>query len=138
MFGFPVTSKYQEIKKDIGFKPIEKGAKVVLNNIFFDTGKAMLSPQSRVELEKAIELMKVNPSMVIEVGGHTDNVGDDATNMKLSHDRAKAVREYLVNAGIGATRVQAKGYGESNPIATNDTDDGRQSNRRTEFIILEF
>ena len=82
--------------------------------------------------------MKVNPSMIIEVGGHTDNVGDDATNMKLSHDRAKAVREYLVNAGIGANRVQAKGYGESNPIATNDTDDGRRSNRRTEFIILEF
>ncbi len=76
--------------------------------------------------------------MVIEVGGHTDNVGDDAMNMKLSHERAKAVREYLVKAGIVAERIQAKGYGESNPIASNDNDDGRKSNRRTEFIILEF
>jgi outer membrane protein OmpA-like peptidoglycan-associated protein len=137
-FDVPSTSKFQTIRKDIELKPIEKGAKVVLNNIFFETGKATLSPQSRVELEKAIDLMKVNPSMKIEVGGHTDNVGDDAFNMKLSHDRAKSVREYLVNAGIGGDRIQAKGYGESNPIATNDTDDGRKSNRRTEFIILEF
>ena len=137
-FDVPVTSKFQTIKKDIELKPIEKGAKVILNNIFFETGKATLSPQSRVELEKAIDLMKTNPSMKIEVGGHTDNVGDDAFNMKLSHDRAKSVREYLVNGGIGPDRLQAKGYGELNPIATNDTDDGRKSNRRTEFVILEF
>ncbi|PZR38710.1 MAG: hypothetical protein DI538_08970 [Azospira oryzae] len=137
-FDVPATSTYQEIRKDIELKPIEKGAKVVLNNIFFETGKATLSPQSRVELEKAIDLMKVNPSMVIEVGGHTDNVGDDAMNMKLSHERSKSVREYLVNGGIAATRIQAKGYGESNPIASNDNDEGRKSNRRTEFIILEF
>lgn len=137
-FEVPMTSRYQEIVKDIALKPIEKGAKVVINNIFFQTGKATLSPESRLELEKAVDLMKTNPSMVIEVGGHTDNVGDDNSNMKLSHDRAKSVRDYLVNAGITATRVQAKGYGESNPVATNDTEDGRRSNRRTEFIILEF
>ncbi len=137
-FDVPSTAEYQEIKKNIELNPIEKGAKVVLNNIFFETGKATLTSQSRVELEKAIDLMKVNPTMVIEVGGHTDNVGDDAMNMKLSHDRAKAVREYLVKAGIGADRIQAKGYGEANPIASNDNDDGRKSNRRTEFIILEF
>ncbi len=137
-FDVPSTSKFQTIRKDIELKPIEKGAKIVLNNIFFDTGKATLSPQSRVELEKAIDLLKVNPTMKIEVGGHTDNVGDDAFNMKLSHDRAKSVREYLVSAGIAGDRIQAKGYGESNPIATNETDDGRKSNRRTEFIILEF
>lgn len=137
-FDVPVTARFQEITKNIELKPIEKGAKVVLNNIFFETGKAILSPQSRLELEKAVSLMKTNPTMVIEVGGHTDNVGDDASNMKLSHDRAKAVRDYLVNAGIASVRVQAKGYGESNPIASNDTDEGRQSNRRTEFVILEF
>ena len=137
-FDVPSTSSYQEIKKNIELKPIEKGAKVVLNNIFFETGKATLSPQSRVELQKAIDLMKANPTMVIEVGGHTDNVGDDAFNMKLSHDRAKAVREYIVTGGIVPERIQAKGYGESNPIASNDTDEGRQANRRTEFIILEF
>ncbi|MBS1977393.1 MAG: PD40 domain-containing protein [Bacteroidetes bacterium] len=137
-FDVPITSKFQEISKDIALKPIEKGAKVVLNNIFFETGKATLSPQSRVELGKAIDLMKTNPTMIIEVGGHTDNVGDDASNMKLSHERAKAVREYLVKGGIDGARIQAKGYGESNPVATNDTDEGRSANRRTEFIILEF
>jgi outer membrane protein OmpA-like peptidoglycan-associated protein/Tol biopolymer transport system component len=132
------TAHYQEITKDIALKPIEKGAKIVLNNIFFETGKATLSPQSRLELGKAIDLMKTNPTMIIEVGGHTDNVGEDATNMKLSHDRAKSVRDYIVNAGIASVRIQAKGYGESNPVATNDTDEGRKTNRRTEFVILEF
>jgi len=137
-FDVPVTSRYQMIKKDIALKPIEKGAKVVLNNIFFETGKATLSAQSRVELEKAVDLMKTNPSMIIEVGGHTDNVGDDALNMKLSHDRARSVMDYLTKAGIPAARMQAKGYGELNPVATNDTDEGRKANRRTEFIIVEF
>ncbi len=138
LFDVPSSAKFQTIKKDIELKPIEKGAKIVINNIFFETGKATLSPKSNVELEKAYELLKANPTMVIEVGGHTDNVGDDASNMKLSHDRAKSVRDYLVNRGIASNRVQAKGYGESNPVATNDTDEGRQANRRTEFIILEF
>lgn len=137
-FNLPDSSKYQEITKDIALKPIEKGAKIVLNNIFFSTGKASLRPESQLELEKAVDLMKINQSMVIEVGGHTDNVGNDDYNMKLSHNRAKSVREYLVKSGITAERIQAKGYGELNPIATNDTDKGRQANRRTEFIILEF
>lgn len=137
-FEVPKTTRFQEITKDIQLKPIEKGAKVVLNNIFFETGKATLTPQSRLELEKAMELLRVNPSMVIEVGGHTDNVGDDNLNMKLSHDRARSVREYLVNGGVLPERVQAKGYGELNPVATNDTEEGRKANRRTEFIILEF
>lgn len=137
-FEVPANARYQEIRKDIALKPIEKGAKVVLNNIFFETGKATLSPQSRLELDKAVDLMKKNPTMAIEVGGHTDNVGDDASNMKLSHERAKSVRDYIVNAGVQTARIQAKGYGESNPVAGNDTDEGRKTNRRTEFIILEF
>ncbi|HCW06589.1 MAG TPA: hypothetical protein DGG95_04395 [Cytophagales bacterium] len=137
-FNVPPTSQYREIKKDIPLRPIEKGAKVILNNIFFETGKATLSPESRLELQKAIDLMKMNPSMIIEVGGHTDNVGDDASNMKLSHDRAKSVRDYLVQGGIASTRLQAKGYGELNPVADNETEEGRQANRRTEFVILEF
>lgn len=138
--NFKVTkeSSYQELKKDIVLKPIEKGTKVVLNNVFFETGKSDLSNESRVELNKAVELMETNPSMVIEVGGHTDNVGDDDFNMKLSHERAKSVRQYLVNAGIDSGRIQAKGYGETTPVADNDTEEGRAANRRTEFIILEF
>lgn len=137
-FEVPKKIHYQEIVKDILLKPIEKGTKVVINNIFFDTGKATLTPQSSLELEKAIELLRDNPTMVIEIGGHTDNVGDDNYNMKLSHDRAKAVRDYMVNGGIASERIQAKGYGELNPVATNETEDGRKANRRTEFVILEF
>jgi len=137
-FDVPATARYQEINQDIQLRPIEKGAKVVLNNIFFESGKAALSPQSRLELEKASELMKTNPTMVIEVGGHTDNVGDDGSNMKLSHDRARSVLDYFVKTGISLNRVQARGYGELNPVATNDTEEGRKTNRRTEFVILEF
>lgn len=137
-FEVPKKIQYQEIVKDITLKPIEKGTKVVINNIFFETGKATLTPQSHLELDKAIDLLRTNPTMVIEVGGHTDNTGDDATNMKLSHDRAKAVREYMVGRGIASDKIQAKGYGESNPIANNDSDEGKRANRRTEFIILEF
>jgi outer membrane protein OmpA-like peptidoglycan-associated protein len=138
LFEVPKTSQYQEITKNIELKPIEKGAKVVLNNIFFDTGKATLTSESKLELNKAFDLMKQNPSMVIEVGGHTDNVGNDDYNMNLSHERAKSVRNYLVEAGIASERVQAKGYGETSPVADNETEEGRAANRRTEFIILEF
>jgi outer membrane protein OmpA-like peptidoglycan-associated protein/YHS domain-containing protein len=137
-FELPKKIQYQEIVKDILLKPIEKGTKVVINNIFFETGKATLTSQSHLELDKAIALLRTNPTMVIEVGGHTDNVGDDAMNMKLSHERAKSVREYMVARGIGPDKIQAKGYGELNPIASNETDDGKKANRRTEFIILEF
>lgn len=103
-----------------------------------DSLNATLTPESRLELERAIELLRINPTMVVEIGGHTDNVGDDAFNMKLSHDRTRSVRDYLVNGGIESERLQAKGYGELNPVATNDTDEGRKSNRRTEFVILDF
>lgn len=136
-FEVPTSAKYQEIKKDIALKPIEKGARVVLNNIFFETGKATLTQESYIELSKAVALLKANPKMVVEVGGHTDNVGSDDANMKLSHERAKSVRDYLVKAGIADARLQAKGYGETQPVADNETEEGRQANRRTEFVILE-
>lgn len=135
-FEVPTTSKYQEIEKNIALKPIEKGARVVLNNIFFETGKATLTQESYIELAKAVSLINANPRMVIEIGGHTDNVGSDEANMKLSHERAKSVRNYLVKAGIGSERLEAKGYGETQPVADNETEEGRQANRRTEFIIL--
>ncbi len=136
-FEVPNSAKYQEIEKDIQLKPIEKGARVVLNNIFFETGKATLTQESYIELGKAVELLEANKTMIVEVGGHTDDVGSDETNMKLSHERAKSVRDYLVKAGVSSERLQAKGYGETQPVASNDTEEGRRSNRRTEFVILE-
>ena len=86
---------------------------------------------------KAVSLLNTNRKMIVEVGGHTDNVGSDDANMKLSHERAKSVRNYLVKAGINSDRLQAKGYGETQPVADNDTEEGRKANRRTEFVILE-
>lgn len=137
-FELPKDTAYAEITNNIDLEPIKKGTKVVLNNIFFEVGKAELKPISYVELNKAVTLMKNNRTMVIEVGGHTDNVGAEATNQSLSQKRAQAVVEYIVLAGVERERLVAKGYGESVPIADNSTKDGRAKNRRTEFVIVEF
>ncbi|MFK7953539.1 MAG: OmpA family protein [Ekhidna sp.] len=137
-FNLPKDTAYVEITNDIALEPIEKGTKVVINNVFFEVAKAELKPISYVELSKAVDLMKKNGSMVIEVGGHTDNLGGDAANMNLSAKRAQSVVDYMVLAGIDASRLVAKGYGETVPIADNSTKEGRAKNRRTEFVIIEF
>ena len=137
-FDVPADARFAELERNIALSPIQKGSRVVLNNIFFETGKAVLSPESKVELRKAVDMMKRNKSMVIEVGGHTDNVGKKKANKRLSAARAKAVRKYLIDAGIAAARIKAKGYGDTAPIADNGTEEGRAKNRRTEFVILEF
>ena len=137
-FDIPKDTTYQEISLDISLEPIKKGTKVVLNNIFFETGKAELKPISYVELNKAVDLLRNNGTMVIEIGGHTDNVGSDTQNQRLSQKRAESVRSYLVLAGIEEKRLIAKGYGEVQPIESNDTPEGRAANRRTEFVITEF
>lgn len=137
-FELPKDTAYAEITNNIPLEPIKKGTKVVLNNIFFEIGKAELKPISYVELNKAVTLMKENKTMVIEVGGHTDSQGADANNLSLSQRRAQSVVEYIVLAGIERNRLVAKGYGESVPIADNNTKEGRAANRRTEFVIVEF
>ena len=137
-FELPKDTTYAEITNDIALEPIKKGTKVVLNNIFFELGKAELKPISYVELNKAVDLMSKNGGMKIEVGGHTDSQGADASNLSLSQKRAEAVVDYMVLAGIDRARLIAKGYGESQPIAENTTKEGRARNRRTEFVIVEF
>jgi len=137
-FELPKDTTYQEIKKDILLEPIKKGTKVVLNNIFFETGKAELKPISYVELNKAVKLLEDNATMVVEIGGHTDSRGSDAANLSLSQARAKSVQSYLELAGIESSRLRSKGYGETVPIADNETAEGRTANRRTEFVIVEF
>ena len=107
-----------------------------LHNVFFDTGKSILKPESDKELDKLAEYMSYKKSMVIEIGGYTDNVGQDQDNQKLSEARANAVRSYLIHKGIGADKISAKGFGAADPVASNDTPDGKQLNRRTEVHIL--
>ncbi|MCX6296550.1 MAG: OmpA family protein [Bacteroidetes bacterium] len=118
-------------------KNIAVGSKIILKNIFFDFDKATLRPESTNELERLTNLLKVDaPTLKIEISGHTDSKGADDYNKKLSNSRAKAVVDYLISKGISADRLTSVGFGEEQPIATNDTDEGRQLNRRTEFKIL--
>lgn len=126
-----------EIEKNLLLVPIEVGQTIRLNNIFFDFAKATLRPESNVELDNVVKLMNDNPKMCILISGHTDNVGSNEFNLKLSDDRANAVRNYLITKGIHENRIVAQGFGETKPIATNETDEGRQTNRRVEFTILK-
>ncbi|MCS7027377.1 MAG: OmpA family protein [Bacteroidia bacterium] len=133
----PADTKAQEITKNQFLTPISKGEKVTLNNIFFDTGKATLKPQSILELNRVVALMQANPRMKIRINGHTDNQGDEKSNLILSEERAKSVADYLIKANIAQDRIQTKGFGQSQPIADNSTEEGRRLNRRTELEIIE-
>ena len=136
-FNLPNNAAFQEFTKDVALKKIEIGSTIVLRNIFFDFDKATIRPESANELERLIKLLNDNPTLKIELGSHTDSKGSDDYNWKLSESRSKSVVDYLIGKGISTARLVAKGYGETKPIDTNDTDDGRQNNRRTEFKILE-
>lgn len=125
------------IEKNLYLVPLEVGQIIRLNNIFFDFGKATLRPESYIELDEVVNVLKNNSKMEIEMSGHTDNVGSEDANLKLSEDRAKAVKDYIVSKGISENRIISKGYGKSKPITSNDTDEGRQLNRRVEFTILK-
>ncbi len=135
-FDIPSSSGYQEVVKDVLLKNVQVGQKIVLRNIFFDFDKATLRPESNNELERLTKLLNDVPTLKIEISGHTDNKGAAQYNQTLSESRAKSVVEYLVSNGISKDRLEYKGYGLTQPIAGNDTDEGRQLNRRTEFKIL--
>jgi hypothetical protein len=124
------------IKLDIPMQPMAVGEKVVLRNIFFDTDKYELLPDSKAELGKLISFLLKNTEMHIEIGGHTDNEGSDSHNMTLSQNRAKAVYDYLTAHGINAEKLSYKGYGKTMPIDSNDSPAGRANNRRTEFKVI--
>ncbi|MCC7506528.1 MAG: PD40 domain-containing protein [Saprospiraceae bacterium] len=111
------------------------GKPVVLRNVFFETGSAELRPESAAELDRLAALLAETPGLRIQISGHTDHVGDDRSNLTLSENRAKAVYNYLIAKGIAAQRLRFKGFGESQPVAPNDTDEGRAQNRRTEFVV---
>jgi len=136
-FDLPDTAQYQEIEKEIALKKMEVGSKIVLRNIFFDFNKSTLRPESNSELENLLTLLTENPKLKIEISGHTDNVGSAAYNKKLSESRAQAVVNYLVSKGVDKTRLTFAGYGFDQPISPNDTEEGRQLNRRTEFKVLK-
>lgn len=131
--GRSPDSTYQ---KDIPLQPIEVNAAVVLRNIFFDVNKYELKSESQVELSRLVQLLNENPGLKIQIEGHTDNIGSAADNQKLSDNRARSVVAYLVSKGIPANRLTAKGFGATKPVASNDTEEGRAQNRRTELKVI--
>jgi outer membrane protein OmpA-like peptidoglycan-associated protein len=135
-FNLPADADYQEVTKDIPLKKIEIGNAIVLRNIFFDFDKATLRPESFNELDRLVKLLTENPTIKVEISAHTDSKGSDEYNMKLSQKRAESVVNYLIGKGISKDRLIARGYGETQPIDTNDTEEGRQNNRRVEFKII--
>lgn len=123
------------ITKEISLSPLQKGATIVLKNIYFETGKFELLEESFAELDKLSNFLKENPTVKIEISGHTDSIGNDVSNQELSKNRANAVRAYLGKT-IQLERMTAVGFGKAKPVSSNDTPEGRQMNRRVEFKIL--
>ena len=116
--------------------PLKAGEKIILKNIFFATDSFELKKESYPELNTVVDLLKKNPDLKVEIGGHTDNVGSREYNIKLSENRARSVYDYLISQGIGKSRLKYKGYGFSEPVANNSNEEGRAKNRRTEMKVL--
>ncbi|WP_161627665.1 OmpA family protein [Eisenibacter elegans] len=135
-FNYVLEDNPQPLEMDIPLDPIEAGTVFVLENIFFETGKYALQDKSKAALDELVKFMQQNPALRGEISGHTDNVGTAEANQALSINRAKAVYEYLINAGIAAERLRFQGYGATKPAADNSTEAGRAKNRRIEFTIL--
>ncbi len=131
------TEDLSPVVKDLFLQPIEVGLTVRLKNIYFDFDKTTLKSESFVELNKVVSFLEDNKTVEIEISGHTDSKGSDVYNLNLSQGRSQAVVDYLVTQGIDRARLTAKGYGESKPIDSNDTEAGRSNNRRVEFTVLK-
>lgn len=133
LMGQPADEK---LEQDFFMKKIEVGTKVVLDNIYFELGKAVLRPESFDALDQVFRFLENNPGMKLEISGHTDNTGSLRINQRLSRDRAKAVVDYLTERGISESMLVYKGYADTQPVAPNDTSEGRERNRRVEFKVL--
>ncbi|MEI6900781.1 MAG: OmpA family protein, partial [Bacteroidota bacterium] len=120
---------------DLEIKPIELNKSYRINDIYFDINKSDLSHESMAVLDQLLEFMNENQKIRIQVQGHTDNVGRDADNLKLSENRARSVFDYLVEKGVSKERMTYRGFGKTIPVANNETEDGRAKNRRTVFVI---
>ena len=139
----PKVAEFSSLDKDVILDKVEVGSKIVLNNIFFDSNKSILRKESMVEIDELVKLMKEYPELMIEVSGHTDSKGNDATNLKLSQARSQAVVNALIKKGVDKTKLIAKGYGKTMPIASNTLPNGKpdtkgmQQNRRVEMKIVK-
>jgi outer membrane protein OmpA-like peptidoglycan-associated protein len=128
---------YKEIKQNLYLIPIEIGETIKLSHVYFETGKSILLKTSYNELDELIKILKSKHSLEIEIQGHTDNSGNEKLNIALSEERARVVKEYLIENGIKESRITSKGYGSSQPLASNDDKETRKLNRRVNFVILK-
>lgn len=128
----------QSLDLQLDVQRLEVGAKIRLNNIYFDIDKAVLRPESETELQRLVAILGRYPAMTIKIDGHTDAQADDDYNMALSSDRANAVVAHLTGSGVSVDRLQSEGFGETQPVASNASKAGRQLNRRVEFEILSM
>ncbi|GHA60463.1 OmpA family protein [Pontibacter akesuensis] len=135
-FDYTSAKALSPVALDVYLDPVKSGAAMVLNNLFFDTGKYELEKKSKTELNKIVMFLQQNPSVKIEISGHTDDVGSDKANQLLSERRAKAVVDYLASHGISKERFRFKGYGEAKPVKPNTSEENRQLNRRIEMRVL--
>ena len=128
----------RSLEMNFSMQPVERGTTVNLKNVLFEQSKTDLLPESYAELDVVVEFLKNNPTVAIELAGHTDNRGVPSANIELSRARVEKVKAYLVSKGISEKRITGKGYGGSHPIASNDDEETRKLNRRVEFTIKRF
>jgi len=136
IIDFTLVTGDDILRRNFFLRKVEVGTKVVLENIYFETGKAILRPESHSALDQVFRFLENNPGMKLEISGHTDNTGSLRINQRLSRDRAKAVVDYLVNLGISPDMLISEGYADTQPVAPNNTAQGREKNRRVEFKVL--
>ncbi len=125
-------------KQDSVFTNLQVNQAIRLDNVYFDQSSYILRPESYSQLNKLLKTLQGNPKLVIEIAGHTDNVGDRQLNRLLSQNRAKVIANYLANNGIRDERLQHKGYGDAKPVAPNDSEENKRLNRRVEFVVLKM
>lgn len=133
----PHSDSIKTYNIEIPLSPIIKGEKTILKNVFFDVDSYILKHESNAELDKAVNFIKNNPNITVEIGGHTDNTGSEPHNLKLSENRAKAVYQYFISKEVSPQSLTYKGFGSKIPISDNNTPQGRQDNRRTEIKIID-
>ena len=135
-FNYQQKDELEPVKLDVYLKPVREGEKIVLNNIFFDIDSYQIQNKSGVEIEKIIKFLTSNPSAHVEIGGHTDNTGNESYNTTLSIKRAQAVYNLLIEKGVPKSRLAYEGYGQSKPAFPNDNEENRKLNRRIEFKVI--
>jgi OOP family OmpA-OmpF porin len=135
-YGYAVQLEKEDPKTDSIFSGLQVNQAFRLDNVYFDQSSYVLRSESYPQLNKLVKTLAATPKLIIEIAGHTDNVGDRRLNAFLSENRAKVIRSYLTRKGIAENRLRANGYGDTRPAAPNDSEENKRQNRRVEFVVL--